>query len=153
MAKPAASRLGDVLLPLAQIIARVAPDRSPGFLALARHLEAQRRDDRALSWEAAIVTALSELADEVSHGLLLIGPLAERVNEGRPEQERLSNRRISDVVRLLGLVVRKAHGNKAAVVWDDAKIATLAGHYATTEEMGREEEPPAPPAGGGGCGC
>jgi hypothetical protein len=149
MAKPAPSRLGDVLLPLVQLVAQVAPRHLPSMLALARHLQAERRSDRALSWEAAIVTALTELRSQVLNGLLLINVLAEQVNTDRPEKERLSNKRISDVLRSVGLEVRKTHGNKAAVVWDDDKIATLSRHYAQSAEQGNEERTAKNPAGEG----
>jgi hypothetical protein len=130
MAKPASSRLGDVLLPLAQIVAHVAPDRLPGFLALARQLEAEQRGDRALSWEASVATALADLRDQVSNGMLLIGALAEHINADRPEKEQFSNKRIGDVLRSLGVEVRKTGGNKAAAVWDRVKVEALAEHYA-----------------------
>jgi hypothetical protein len=145
MSKPAPSRLGDVLLPLAQVVAHVAPAHLESLLALSRRLQAERRSERALSWEAAIVTALVELRNQVLNGLLLIGVLAEQVNTDRPEKERLSNKRISDVLRSVGLEVRKAHGNKAAVVWDAAKITTLARHYAQSAEQSDEEPTPKNP--------
>jgi hypothetical protein len=134
---------------LVQLVAQVAPRHLPSMLALARHLQAERRSDRALSWEAATVTALAELGSQVANGMLLLSVLAEQVNTNRPEKERLSNKRISDVLRSVGLEVRKAHGNKAAVVWDAAKFTTLARHYAQSAEQGNEERTAKNPAGEG----
>jgi hypothetical protein len=133
MEKPAGSRLGDVLLPLAQIIAAVAPDRLPALRALAKHLEGARQQERAMSWEAAIIGAVAELADSAHNGLLLIDVIAERVNLGRPDEERLTNRRISGILTLLGLKTRKAHGNKAALVVDKPEITRIASHYTDAE--------------------
>ena len=134
MPKPAASRLGDVLLPLAQIVAHVAPERLASFRALAKHLETERRGERSLSWEASVVTAIAELRDQAHNGLLLIEGIAERVNGGRSEKEQLTNRRISSILTGLGLSTRKSGGNKAALVWDDAKIEVLIAHYAQPED-------------------
>src|SRR3712207_8139190 len=47
--------------PLAEIVAHVAPERLPAFLALARHLEGERRQERELSGEAAVVEAVARL--------------------------------------------------------------------------------------------
>ena len=138
-----------MLLPLVQLVRHVAPGHLDSILALARHLQAERRSERALSWEAAIVTALADLRNQVLNGLLLINVLAEQVNTDRPEKEHLSNKRISDVLRSVGLEVRKAHANKAAVIWDEAKIATLARHYAPSAEQADEEPPPKNPVDGG----
>jgi hypothetical protein len=66
-----------------------------------------------------------------------------------PSRSVSSNRRIGDVVRLLGLEVRKAHGNKAAVVWDEAKIRTLVEHYAPAGEQAREKKASGTPDGAG----
>lgn len=140
MAKPAPSRLGDVLLPLLQIIAHVAPARIETFRALASHLEGKRRQERSLSWEAAVVAAISELADRVDNGLLLLSMAAERVNAGRAEKEQLSNRMISQVLHSLGLETRKAGGNKAALAWDDNKVTALAEHYADLESKKGEQK-------------
>lgn len=136
--KPAGSRLGDVLLPLAQIVAAVASDRLPAFRALAAHLERARRQERALSWEAAVISAVVELRDEVKGGLLLVAVIANRVNIGRPEKEALTNRQVGDVLRLLGLTTKKGHANKAALVWDEAAIGRLASHYADRETDAEE---------------
>jgi hypothetical protein len=129
-----------VLLPLAEIVATVAPAHLASLMALAKQLEAERQRDRAMSWEAAILAAALELAKEkmVRNGLLLIADLADRVNDDRSEREQLSNKRISDVLRSLGLTTRAAHANKAALVWEAAKIEELKAHYAPPEPT----EPP-----------
>lgn len=127
--KPATSRLGDVLLPLMQIVAHVAPERLDSLRVLAKHLERGRRQERALSWEASIVVAVNTLSDRVANALLLVDVIAEAVNAGRSEKERLSNKRIGNILRSLGLEIKKGHANKAALVWNDEKIAALTAHY------------------------
>jgi hypothetical protein len=140
MAKPAASRLGDVLLPLAQTVAHVAPDRLPNFLALAGQLEAARRRERALSLEALVVAAIRDLVNKVSNGKLLVDEIAQHVNAGRSERECLSNRKITGVLTSLGLTTDKAHKNKAALLWDENKIVNLMAYYAGAEESGDAQE-------------
>jgi hypothetical protein len=129
MPKPAPSRLGDVLLPLAQLIAAISPDRLSTFVALAQHLERERRGERALSWEGLLVSVLGELASEVKHGSLPLDDIAQRANDGRPERERLSNRKISGLLRLLGFTLKKGHANKAMLCWDEDKVTRLRVHY------------------------
>lgn len=140
IAKPAHSRLGDVLLPLAQIIAKVAPDRLDGFRMLATHIEAERRRERSMSWESSIVGAVVSLKGDAINGLLPIGTIAIRVNTGRPEKEHISNKRVGEVLRSLGLTTKTAHANKAALVWDEAAIAKLAAHYGEPETVRDEDE-------------
>jgi hypothetical protein len=140
MSKPAHSRLGDVLLPLAQIIAKVAPDRLDGFLALAKSIEAERRQGRSLTWEASVMEAVVARRQKVHRGLLLIEIIAARVNASRSKKEELSNRMISEVLTSLGLKTRKAGGNRAALVWDEAAIDRLARYYVPPESAEVEEE-------------
>jgi hypothetical protein len=141
MAKPADSRLGDVLLPLAQLVQHIAPVRMPSFLALVKHLERGRRQERAMSWEAEVVAAVAGQKDAASNCLLLVDAVAAWVNKDRPEREQLSNKRISNVLRSLGFEMKKSHGNKAALVWDEEKVAALKEQYAPPPDESDEQPP------------
>jgi hypothetical protein len=128
--KPARGRLGDILLPLVQIVAEVAPAELPAFAALAEHLEAERRRDRALSWEGLVAAVLPMVAERVQNGVVLLSEIVEKVNVGREEAEQLKSRRVSNILRSLGFELKKARANKAAVVWDPVKVAAVAAHFA-----------------------
>ncbi len=132
--KPAKARLGDVLLPLLQIVNSVAPAQVPSFLALAQHFEDTRSQEREMSWEAEAVRALARLESQARNGTVPLSDICAIANEVRAESEQITPRRLGNVLRSLGLTVRPGHANRAVVVCDGAMIADLKEHYREPNE-------------------
>jgi hypothetical protein len=105
--KPVRGRLGDILQPLAQIQRLVAPDFSDEFLRLAQAFERERAIVKGQSLEAAVIVALLALEDEVSNGVIPLRRVGALVNSDRPERERVTARRLGEVLRALGINTRR----------------------------------------------
>jgi hypothetical protein len=124
---PVKRRLGDIVQPILQVIATVAPDRLETVLVLVRELAAEVAARRGESLEGAVVEALLALEPQVGDGHLQLKRLRERVNAGREPRDAVSSQRLGRVVRNLGLAVAvHAHGRERFIRWDRSSIECIA---------------------------
>ncbi len=124
MPKPSSGRLGDVLQPVASIIALMAPGYLGNLRRLTHRLEQERLADRSLSVEARIVLAVEKAALSNTTGKLSVSEIHQQIVGGWvPFQIGLESlgRRLSS----LGFARTRMTGGPAAVIYDQAKIDRL----------------------------
>lgn len=122
VAKPVKRRLGDIVLPLLQVLSVVAPERIDPASEFVRQLEEEIRGRRSESFEGRILESLLALSGEVGGGYLLLKRVREKANEGADASDLLSPRTVGRIVRDLGLGVRRGTGGARSVVWDGGLI-------------------------------
>ncbi len=138
--KPAPGRLGDILKPLLQIITMVKPERCAAFKGLIKELRARRLTDKADSLEAAILTVIIGLRDDVirgilpNTGILPIKVIADTFNEEVDDLKyRITYQKVGRRLDAMGFS-KTRYENKSAIIWDDEKINKLVESYGISEE-------------------
>ncbi|MBI2855091.1 MAG: hypothetical protein HYX87_09275 [Chloroflexi bacterium] len=104
--KPAQGRLGDILLPLAQIAALIGAEPSADLVTVVGELEGDRRRRQTESSEAELIQAILKCAGtgQIVDGKVANLSLTGAFNEGRREKDQLSPEALGK--RLTGLGFR-----------------------------------------------
>jgi hypothetical protein len=126
--KPLRGRLGDILRPLRQIVLMVCPDLEEDFLKLCRKIETEKMNSLSETLEAKLLTAISELEDRVVHGLLEMALIAEKINEGVPDQFKRSQASVTQAVKRMGFKSSRPKG-KTHMVTDQKLFEKLSVRY------------------------
>jgi len=100
--KPAPGRLGDILRPLLQVLRVVRPEREMAFRGLIRELQKERLTEKADSIESEILQAMCHLRNQVEGDVLAVKMVTETVNEGRPENRRITPQKVGKRLKSLG---------------------------------------------------
>ncbi len=126
VAKSVRRRLGDITLPLLQVLHLVAPHRTDDVREFVRELEREVRGTRSESWEGRVLEALVGLSGEVEGGQLLLKRVRERVNADAEPTELLTPHRVGRIVRDLGFRTRKGLAGERYVVYDGEAVEAAA---------------------------
>jgi putative DNA primase/helicase len=133
--KPASGRLGDILRPLLQIIKLVKPSKEPDFMKLVQEIEYQRKMEKAESLEAQILLAISNLKQKVERGVLPLQTITDELNQGKPEKFQFSAKRISGILKSLGITVSGKTGTGAAgMILNEVQLDRILSNYGLKEE-------------------
>lgn len=103
-------RMADLSRPLVRLVRSASPGRAGEVIELLHHLDHERRQETAESWEARVAIALWAAfeADDVESGRVYVQDVRKHANEGRPEEERLTSQQVGMARKKLGL--RKGRG-------------------------------------------
>jgi putative DNA primase/helicase len=133
--KPAPGRLGDILRPLLQIIRLVKPSREVDFMGLVDEIQNQRKIEKAGSFEAQILLSIIKLKDKVQRGVLPVQTITDELNQGKPERYQFSAKRISGILRSLGIKVNGKTGTGAAgMIWNEVQLDKILANYGLKED-------------------
>jgi len=128
--KPASGRLGDILRPLRQIVRLVRPDREDAFLAFVTSLQRERLQDKADTLEAELLRVLDGLRAEVSEGgLLPVRLVTQKLNEGRPDEHKVSDQKVGVRLRSLGFRKGTRSAEGATIQWDEEALVRAMEGY------------------------
>ena len=127
--KPAAGRLGDILRPLRQIVRLARPDRESAFLAFVNSLQRERLKNRAETLEAELLRILDSLRDQVSDGLLPVRLVAEALNDGRLDKDKVSHQKVGVKLRSLGFEKGGRDRDGMLIRWDEDVLARTMEAY------------------------
>jgi DNA primase catalytic core len=128
--KPAPSRLGDILLPLLQIMRLVRPSREEAFLDVVQKLLEERLIDKSVSLEAEILKAVVQLTSQVSGPYIKVSDITFEVNRTKREREQLKSNTVGRKLSALGF--RKSRTGKTgsfAIILNDKELARLCRTY------------------------
>jgi hypothetical protein len=138
--KPVSGRLGDILRPLLQIIRLVKPSQEPDFMRLISEIQNQRRIEKAESLEAQVLLSILRLKDKVQRGVLPVQAITDELNQGKAEKYQFSAKRISGVLKSLGLSTPGTTSTGAAgMIWNEAVMDKLLTTYSIKQEEARQE--------------
>jgi hypothetical protein len=140
-------RARDLAQPLLQTLALAAPEAVAAVHDVLCEVEVERREESGRSWEARVALGLWDARGRVKADRLYIRDLADVVNAGASETEKLTPQQIGVARRRLGLSGNVGGKDKLAFVnWPgDERVQALVDRYAVPEP---KESPasPVPPA-------
>jgi len=95
-------RLNEILYPLYQILMEIAPEREDEFRLIVREIEQDKESEEGFTLEADIVSEIVKYYNETRENSFLTSEIVTRLNEGKGEKDKFSDRRISLRIRRLG---------------------------------------------------
>jgi len=141
-------RFNDITMPLLQIAAMAAPDQVPRvrsaleeIAAGARAREVQEDDGEVVRILAHpqtqwILVTFTEGARRCQLPALQVGTVAERLNDGREDKDKVTSRRIGVILRGLGFTTRK-QGKYCYAIENKTLLTNLARRYDLQAEADR----------------
>ena len=129
VARPAFSRLGDILNPLFEIIHLVRPERIEAFQTLVEEFKLERKITKSEGFEAQILKAIKDLRDDVENGKLSNKLITDALNIGRLDGKKLTPRYVSGQLAALGFKKGTTKTGASAILWDDDQIAFFSDEY------------------------
>lgn len=130
---PAFGRLGDITLPLYQIVRMFFPQKENVFMRLLKKIEKQKRDEATDTLEAQILEAVINLKEQVQGGKLPVEFITSMFNEGRRENLAVSKQTMGKVLKALGFDKRRMTGGKRGIYYDPALIKKLSLQYGLSD--------------------
>jgi hypothetical protein len=134
VAKPVASRLGDLLKPIRQIVNMVCPNER-WFLDFAKDAEDQKRKDGLDNDEVKVVNAIVQALDRAENGHLLHSHIIETINDGLSERYHMSTQRLGRITKRLGFG-RYNSGSARGIYIDEELLDRLCQRYGITPDGG-----------------
>jgi hypothetical protein len=125
-------RLGDITVPLLQVVAAAAPERMVGVVEHVTSLADEARAQRSLSKEAKFVRALLDGRTDVKNGKLPVEFVTDRVNNGTDLRHKMSPQSVGKQLKGMGIQTRIVNG-RSKIVYDEERITTLAGYWLSDE--------------------
>lgn len=140
-AQPLSGRLGNILTPLLQVIRLVDAGKEEYFLDLCHEIEKRRKLEAGETTEAQITRAIDTLQDRLIRGTLPLNEIADKINDGKPDRYKFSNRRIGSFLSSLGF--QKGHGDNGNVVilFDGELLSRLKARYGLSQRSERSGAP------------
>ncbi len=84
---------------------------------------------------------LHSLQGEVESGMLKLGKIVDRYNEGLPANFQLTSEKVASIFNnALGLVTQKSTGNHSYLIWEDEKLKKLFKQTVTTVTQKAEKQ-------------
>ena len=136
-------RLGDITLPILQVLAAVKPEMLEPVSGFIVELESDIRGRRSDSFEGRVLEALIALPGEVSNSQLALKKIREQANKDVDASEVIAPRTIGRIVRSLGFDVRRGTNGTRFMVWSDQAVHAAAsafglgldGSFASSESL------------------
>jgi hypothetical protein len=148
--KEAKGRLGDITLPLIQIVRLVAPDQDGHLLNIIEQAKVDRLEGRTDSIEGEIIQALVSARSLVEDGTVSVSQITNIVNgEIRKSRFETTTKKVGMRLRSLGLKRGARRGNQRTVIWDEPCIKRQAEDFGIEwppeEEVGEDGGDGEPP--------
>ena len=129
IAKPAASRLGDIMKCIFQIINLVKPEELLGMIELINELQESRMLQKTESFEGRLLKAILELLAIIPNNSLGVKHITDQLNIGTPDRFKFSPQRIGRALDSLGFKKVRTNEGGAAILVDLELIKQLCAKY------------------------
>jgi len=135
----ARGRLGDITLPLYQIVLSFFPDKESIFKRLLEKIQAQKKEQATDTLEAQILGTVIGLQAHVHEGKLSVEIITSTFNEGRKENFFITSQTVGNILKGLGFDKRRMTGGKSGIYFDPELVRKLALQYGLGENEDSEE--------------
>ena len=95
-------RLNEIMTPLYQVLMLVDPERKEAFQMIVQEIQKAKEEDENLSLEAEIVEKIIDYQEETGQEAFLTREISEKLNDGRSDKDKLSDRLVSMRIKRLG---------------------------------------------------
>jgi hypothetical protein len=140
--KPFPGRLGDIALPLLQILQAARPERRVALLRLIAEQQQARQDRAGLSHEAKVVRAVLEVSQNRQNDRLAVKAITVTYNAVNGSS--MNEKSMGWQLKKLGFQRGETSDGCAAIWWDEPYTTTLARKYALRTTPDTPETPETP---------
>ncbi|MBI3192877.1 MAG: hypothetical protein HYZ34_00250 [Ignavibacteriae bacterium] len=130
--KPASGRLGDILLPIRQIIRLVRPDKEKQFMSLVQVIQQRRETERTISLDAMIISVIIGLRNiaRAGHGVIGVKQITDSVNTAWDlSSGNLTPHKIGRKLLSLGFEKARMSNGNAGIIYNQPLINKLSSIY------------------------
>ncbi|MDX9822648.1 MAG: hypothetical protein RBT20_11990, partial [Syntrophales bacterium] len=138
--KPCQGRLGDIFMPIRQIVQIVGGDEA-WFLTFVGGVEQRRKISGADGLDAQVVQAIKESMNTIKNGHMLHEDVLRKLNVNKPENEKISPQKLGKITARLGFD-KYTSGQQRGIFWNRDLFVRLCGRYGipVTEIIAEEKD-------------
>jgi len=130
----ARGRLNEIMFPLYQSLLLVGPERKNEFIDIVKRIQKSKENEEGMSLEAEIVKAIDDEYRETQNKQFLTQSISERLNEIRSENEKISDRAVSNRIKRLGFGKTRFKNGRMGFCINEERLGSLKTIYKITRD-------------------
>ncbi|MBU4228068.1 hypothetical protein KJ987_07445, partial [bacterium] len=130
----ARGRHNEIMFPLYQSLLMVGPERKNEFIDIVKRIQKSKENEDGMSLEAEIVKAVDDEYRENQNKQFLTQVISKRLNEIRSENDKISDRAVSNRIKRLGFGKIRFKNGRMGFHINEERLGFLKTNYKITAD-------------------